>query len=244
MDAHGPALSGYYDFRLVTASILVAVLAAYAALDLAGRVTATKGLLRLTWLGGNAVAMGFGIWSMHYIGMEAFRLPVLVQYDWPTVLLSMVAAVFASAVTLFVASRKTMGLTAAVFGSLLMGSGIAAMHYVGMEAMRLPAMCTYSSGLVALSIVLAIVILRSAMAEVCRETTDGNMEQAKAWKRTADGAGHSGDALRRHGRCQLYARLTTCLRTYTRDNHLGYRSEWDCTRSPGSFGTCFPDGIT
>jgi two-component system sensor histidine kinase/response regulator len=158
MDAHGSALSGHYDFRLVTASILIAILAAYAALDLAGRVSATKGLLRFAWLGGGAVAMGFGIWSMHYIGMEAFRLPVLVQYDWPTVLLSMVAAVFASAVALFVASRKTMGLTAAIFGSLLMGSGIAGMHYVGMEAMRLPAMCTYSSSLVALSIILAVVI--------------------------------------------------------------------------------------
>jgi two-component system sensor histidine kinase/response regulator len=158
MDAYDSTLSGYYDFRLVTASILIAVFAAYAALDLAGRVTATKGLLRLVWLGGGSVAMGFGIWSMHYIGMEAFRLPVPVQYDWPTVLLSMVAAVFASAVALFVVSRKTMGLTAAIFGSLLMGGGIAAMHYIGMEAMRLPAMCSYSSSLVALSIVLAIVI--------------------------------------------------------------------------------------
>jgi two-component system, sensor histidine kinase and response regulator len=158
MGAYGSTLNGYYDFRLVTASILIAVFAAYAALDLAGRVTATKGLLRFAWLGGGAIAMGFGIWSMHYIGMEAFRLPVLVQYDWPTVLLSMVAAIFASAVALFVVSRKTMGLTAAIFGSLLMGGGIAAMHYIGMEAMRLPAMCSYSSGLVALSIVLAVVI--------------------------------------------------------------------------------------
>jgi two-component system sensor histidine kinase/response regulator len=158
MDAHGSTLSGYYDLRLVTASILIAILAAYAALDLAGRVTAAKGLRRFAWLGGGAVAMGFGIWSMHYIGMEAFLLPVPVQYDWPTVLISMVAAVLASAVALFVVSRKTMGLTATILGSLLMGGGIAAMHYIGMEAMRLPAMCTYSSSLVALSIVLAIAI--------------------------------------------------------------------------------------
>jgi len=70
----------------------------------------------------------------------------------------MVAAVFASAVALFVVSRKTMSLGAAILGSLPMGGGIAAMHYIGMEAMRLPAMCHYSTGLVVLSIVLAVVI--------------------------------------------------------------------------------------
>ena len=100
---------------------------------------------------------------MHYMGMEAFKLPVPVEYDWPTVLLSMVAAVSASAVALFVVSRKTMEMTAAILGSLLMGSGIAAMHYIGMEAMRLPGMCMYSYRLVALSVVLAVVISFVAM---------------------------------------------------------------------------------
>jgi two-component system sensor histidine kinase/response regulator len=163
MDLHGPTLVGFYDYRLVALSVLIAILAAYAALDLAGRVTAAKGLARFAWLSGGALAMGMGIWSMHYMGMEAFRLPVPVEYDWPTVLLSMVAAVCASAVALFVVSRKTMGMAAAIGGSLLMGSGIAAMHYIGMEAMRLPGMCSYSSGLVALSIVLAVVISFVAM---------------------------------------------------------------------------------
>jgi two-component system sensor histidine kinase/response regulator len=158
MHDHDSTLRGFYDLQLVAASILIAIFAAYAALDLAGRVTAAKGSARLIWLTCGALAMGIGIWSMHYIGMEAFRLPVPVRYDWPTVLLSMLAAVFASAIALFVVSRRTMGLSAAILGSILMGSGIAAMHYIGMEAMRLPAMCTYSYGLVALSILLAIVI--------------------------------------------------------------------------------------
>jgi signal transduction histidine kinase/DNA-binding response OmpR family regulator len=163
MDLHGPTLVGFYDYRLVALSVLIAIFAAYAALDLAGRVTAARGMARFAWLSGGALAMGIGIWSMHYIGMEAFRLPVPVEYDWPTVLLSMVAAVCASVVALFVVSRKTMGMPAAIGGSVLMGSGIAAMHYIGMEAMRLPGMCTYSSGLVVLSIVLAVVISFVAM---------------------------------------------------------------------------------
>src|SRR5579863_1801654 len=95
---------------------------------------------------------------MHYVGMEAFRLPVPVLYDWPTVFLSMVAAVVASAIALFVVSRKTMSLVRAGLASLFMGSGIAAMHYTGMEAMRLPAMCHYNLRIVALSVVLAVVI--------------------------------------------------------------------------------------
>src|SRR2546423_3235378 len=130
-------------------------MAAYAALDLARRVTFARGWSRLLWLTGGAIAMGFGIWSMHYIGMLAFRLPVPVQYDWPTVLLSLLAAILASAVALFIVSRHQMGLLRATLGSLLMGGGIAAMHYIGMAAMRLPAMCRYSPSLFILSVVLA-----------------------------------------------------------------------------------------
>jgi len=158
MASHELPLAGSYDDLLVALSIVIAILASYAALDLARRVTAAQGRARILWLTGGATAMGFGIWSMHYIGMLAFRLPVPVQYDWPTVLLSLVAAILASAIALFVVSRHKMGVIRAFLGSILMGSGIAAMHYIGMAAMRLPAMCHYSLPLVTLSVVLAIVI--------------------------------------------------------------------------------------
>src|SRR5271156_1938662 len=148
-------LAGIYDYRLVALSVLIAVLASFAALDLGGRVTASRGSVRSIWLMGGAAAMGIGIWSMHYIGMLAYRLPMAVFYHWPTVLLSLLAAPLASAVALFVVSRKEMGPWRIGIGGLLMGSGIAAMHYVGMSAMRLPAMCQYSLGLVALSVILA-----------------------------------------------------------------------------------------
>jgi len=151
-------LAGSYDYRLVALSAFIAMLASYAALDLGGRVTAARGNLRLIWLAGGASAMGMGIWSMHYIGMLAYSLPVPVLYDWPTVLWSLLAAVFASAIALYVVSRKEMGGAFIGIGSVLMGIGIAAMHYIGMEAMRLPAMCSYSPRLVTLSVVLAIVI--------------------------------------------------------------------------------------
>jgi PAS domain S-box-containing protein len=151
-------LAGFYDYRLVALSILLAMLASYAALDLAGRITSARGPIRSIWLTGGAAAMGLGIWSMHYIGMLAYSLPVVVLYDWPTVLVSLLSAVAASAIALWVVSQKEMGPLRTIFGGLLMGIGIAAMHYIGMEAMRLPAMCRYSIAIVTLSVVLAIVI--------------------------------------------------------------------------------------
>lgn len=158
MTAIGAAIKGSYDYRLVALSVLIAMLASYAALDLSSRVTAARGRIRFAWLFGGAAAMGTGIWSMHYIGMLAFSLPIPVSYDWPTVLLSWLAAVFASAISLFIVSRQRMGLPAALVGSGIMGAGIATMHYTGMAAMRLSAMCHYSSFLVTLSVVLAILI--------------------------------------------------------------------------------------
>jgi PAS domain S-box-containing protein len=152
-----------YDYRLVVLSVVISTVASYAALDLGGRVTAARGALRYLWLTGGAAAMGMGIWSMHYIGMLAYSLPVVVFYHWPTVLLSLLAAVLASAVALFFVSRKAMGPVRIGVGGLLMGAGIAAMHYVGMHAMRLPAMCRYSPGLVTLSVFLAIVISMVAL---------------------------------------------------------------------------------
>src|SRR5579871_382010 len=150
------ALHGYYDIHLVALSIVIAIVASYTALDLAARIVNAHGKARFLWLSGGAVAMGTGIWAMHYVGMLAFRLPVFVFYDWPTVLLSLLAAIIASAIALFVASRKRMGFLPATIGSIFMGSGIAAMHYIGMAAMRLRAMCVYSRPWVAISIGLAV----------------------------------------------------------------------------------------
>ena len=156
-------LIGSYNYALVVLSVLIAMLSSYAALVLAGRVTAASGWTRAVWLLGGASAMGTGIWSMHYIGMLAFILPVPVAYHWPTVLVSLLAAIIASVVALYVVSRPQMGALRALAGSVLMGAGIASMHYIGMEAMRLPAMCHYNSFLVALSVVFAVLISLAAL---------------------------------------------------------------------------------
>lgn len=152
------SLVASYDYRLVVLSIVIACLSSYAALDLGGRVTAARGRLRVVWLVGGAVAMGMGIWSMHYIGMLAYLLPVNVSYDWPTVLWSLLAAILSAAIALFVVSRNKLGSVSIGAGGLLMGAGIASMHYIGMSAMRVRAMCEYSIPIVVLSVVLAVAI--------------------------------------------------------------------------------------
>jgi PAS domain S-box-containing protein len=100
---------------------------------------------------------------MHYIGMLAFILPIPVAYHWPTVLLSLFAAILASVVGLGVVSRQKMGWFRALAGSVVMGAGIASMHYIGMAAMRLPAVCHFSSFLVVLSVVFAVLISLAAL---------------------------------------------------------------------------------
>jgi PAS domain S-box-containing protein len=156
-------LIGSYNYALVALSVLIAMLASYAALDLAGRVTAAGGWTRAVWLLGGAGAMGTGIWSMHYIGMLAFILPIPVAYHWPTVLVSLFAAILASVIALYVVSRQKMGASRALAGSVLMGAGIASMHYIGMAAMRLSAICQFNFLLVVLSVVFAVLISLAAL---------------------------------------------------------------------------------
>ena len=156
MDSSSAILAGSHDYHLVAWSVLIAVAASYAAFDLAGRVNAARGWARVCWLVGGATATGIGTWSMHFVGMLAFRLPVPVQYHWPTALISLVPAVFSFAAALFVVSRRYMGWIRTLCGGALMGGGIVALHYTAMDSMRLPAMCHYSPALVTLSVAVAI----------------------------------------------------------------------------------------
>jgi PAS domain S-box-containing protein len=176
------ALAGTYDDRLVGLSVLIAMLASYAALDLGGRVTASRERARSIWLICGASAMGIGIWWVHIIGMLAYTLPMTIAYHWPTVLLSLLAAILASAAALFVVSRNEMGAKRLGIGGLLMGAAIAAMHYMGVRAMRLPATCSYSRGLVALSVVLAIAISLLALWLTFHLRADSN---CTSWQKLA-----------------------------------------------------------
>jgi PAS domain S-box-containing protein len=179
------ALPGTYDYGEVARSVLIAIAASYAALDLGGRVTAASGRVRLAWLSAGAIAMGIGIWEMHLKGMLAFHLTVPVEYHWPTGLAALVVAIFASAVALYVTSRQKMGRVEALTGSMVMGSGIAGLHYLLMAAMRLPAVTLYSPLWVTCSISLAILfsLIALLMASGLREETRWSI-----WRRVGSAA--------------------------------------------------------
>ena len=199
-------MAGSYDYRLVAVSVLVAILASYSALDLGARVTASQGRVRLWWMIGGAWSMGIAIWSMHFVGMLAFRLPVPVRYDWPTVLLSLLAAIFGSVVALFVVSRSTLGFLDALAGAILQGGSIVALHYIAMASMRLPAHMHYSPALTTLSVVLAIggSLISLWLTFYFRDDPSGRILRRVA-ERSADGGWHREHALHRYGRGQFLA---------------------------------------
>src|SRR5436309_3475756 len=101
----GIIMQGSHESSFVLLSIVIAIAAAYAALDLAGRATAARGRVCVAWIIGGAMAMGIGINAMHFVGMLGYHLPFPVLYDIPTVLASLLAAILASCVALFVVSQ-------------------------------------------------------------------------------------------------------------------------------------------
>ncbi|MDQ8736046.1 EAL domain-containing protein [Paenibacillus sp. LHD-38] len=129
---------GSYDSLLVIFSYIIAVMASYTALDLAGRVSTSKGSTRLRWLMLGAASMGMGIWSMHFIGMLALKLPISIEYDLVIVLLSVFAAIGAAFIALFVVGRSELTGSQLLIGGLMLATGISVMHYVGMAAMLVP----------------------------------------------------------------------------------------------------------
>ncbi|MFK8185102.1 MAG: MHYT domain-containing protein [Phormidesmis sp.] len=166
-----------YDTSLVCLSILIAVLASYTALDLAGRVNATQGRSQLIWILCGAIAMGTGIWSMHFIGMLAFRVSMPVHYHFGKVLLSVLPAIVASGLALYIVSRATLGWAKLAAGSVLMGSGIAAMHYAGMMAMETEAIMEYDVTIVALSVGIAIAVSLAALAIIFKLREEGGTKR-------------------------------------------------------------------
>jgi diguanylate cyclase (GGDEF)-like protein len=109
------------------------------------------------WLVGGAVAMGCGIWSMHFIGMLAFSLPIRLSYDLLWTLVSLFAAIGVSAFALRIVTRSSIRRRDILLGGLLMGAGICSMHYMGMQALKMNPGIDYDPAIVAMSVVIAVV---------------------------------------------------------------------------------------
>ncbi|MGH8387525.1 MAG: putative bifunctional diguanylate cyclase/phosphodiesterase [Pseudomonas sp.] len=156
-------LIGSYSPTLVIISLCVAILASYTALDLTGRIATAKGRAVHLWTAGGALAMGIGIWSMHFIGMLAFNLPIDLGYDISITLLSLLIGILSSGFALWLVTQPKLPLWQLGFGALVMGAGISAMHYTGMAAMRMQPGIDYDPTLFSASLLIAVAASGAAL---------------------------------------------------------------------------------
>jgi diguanylate cyclase (GGDEF)-like protein/PAS domain S-box-containing protein len=156
-------VSGYYDPTLVALSVAVAILASFTALNLASRLLAADRRARRWWLLAAAVALGGGIWSMHFVGMLAFIMPMPATYDVQLTLVSLLLPIVVVGAGLFTVSRFGNGLLPLLAAGLLAGLGVVVMHYSGMAAMRMAAVkINYDAWLVAASVAIAVIAATAA----------------------------------------------------------------------------------
>jgi diguanylate cyclase (GGDEF)-like protein len=157
-------LQGSYSLPLVLASLFIASIASYTTLDLAERIRVLRNLNhRVYWLAGGALSMGLGIWSMHFIGMLSFSLPIPLGYDTSITTLSLLIAVAIAYFALDIATRHQLSWSRNVLSGALLGLGISAMHYSGMAAMRMDPGISYTPWILALSVVIAMVAATAAL---------------------------------------------------------------------------------
>lgn len=148
-------LDGRYEAGLLVLSYFIAVFAVYSAIDFAYRILRHPQRTGL-WLGLGTATVGCGLWSMHFIALQALSLPIALGYDAARTAVSLLAALGLAALGLWLASRKTVDLGRVAFGALLMGVGFCAMQYAGLSAMRLRPGIIWSPALAALAVVAAV----------------------------------------------------------------------------------------
>ncbi|PSB19793.1 signal protein [filamentous cyanobacterium CCP1] len=145
-----------YNPVLVVISALTAILASFIALEMTNRLLTAKGTFRPFWLTAGSIALGSGIWSMHFIGMLAVSLPTGVTYNVPILVLSLILPIISALQALSITCRPVTKFSTLLIGGVVAGLGIAIMHYVGMAAMQMAADLSYQPVLFALSVGIAI----------------------------------------------------------------------------------------
>ncbi|SNR62223.1 diguanylate cyclase/phosphodiesterase [Methylobacillus rhizosphaerae] len=156
-------LEEFYDLKLVAISLAVAMFASYVALNMTERVNIARGAIAQWWLMGSAVTLGVGIWSMHFIGMLALHMSIPLGYHLGITLISLALAIVVTWFALYQAVQPTLPMKRLIASAVVMGLGVASMHYLGMEAMLMDPSPEYQPWLVLLSILIAIGASGAAM---------------------------------------------------------------------------------
>ncbi len=150
-------ITGTYDLKLVFLSILTAILSSFMSLQIVSfsQDFISKFQRKLALFAGS-VAMGTGVWSMHFIGMLTFNIHTPVTYRWDITLVSILPSIIASAIALNIIAKPSIKNIDLIVGGVLVGSGIGVMHYMGMAAMQMSPMLRYDFSTFCLSIIAAV----------------------------------------------------------------------------------------
>lgn len=165
-------ITGTYNLTLVAVSFVVACMAAYTSLEFTRRAADTRGSTASLWLVAGSICMGFGIWTMHFVGMLALQLPIEYTHEPVITAISLLVAIVASALAFFIVTAPGNGWTRIALGGFTFGCGIGGMHYLGMLAMQLNADMEVNPAVFLLSLVIAIFVSSAAlwiMAALLRE---------------------------------------------------------------------------
>ncbi|SDS99749.1 PAS domain S-box-containing protein/diguanylate cyclase (GGDEF) domain-containing protein [Paenibacillaceae bacterium GAS479] len=179
---HQP-VDGSYNIFLVLLSLLIPILASYSTLDLGIHIHKSRGKTRNMWIACGALSMGMGIWSMHFIAMLAFRMPIHVTYNTWIVLVSIIPAISASFLALHIISRPELKRPRAILSAFLMATGIVSMHYIGMAAMQMEAIVRYNPLLWGLSALIAFIASLTAL--YLMYSVKKRAGQPRLWRRKA-----------------------------------------------------------
>lgn len=156
-------LVSQYNQILVVISFIVAILAAYTALNMAARVAGSQGVAARVWLAGGGVSMGIGVWAMHFIGMLAMDLSMSMSYNATLTVLSMIIAISSSMFALWLVSGEQLHLRRLLPGAVVMGTGIVAMHYTGMAALEVTPGIVWDKTWMAISVGIALAASLAAL---------------------------------------------------------------------------------
>ncbi|MFL5604565.1 MAG: MHYT domain-containing protein, partial [Gemmatimonadaceae bacterium] len=171
-----------YSLGLIILSVVVAAMGAYVAVEIAQRVRASEGRRRVFWTYGGAFAMGIGIWSMHFVGLLALRLPIPIWYDTLLIFASLIPAVAACAIAFFIFNRTTVNWWSLGIASLFMGAALAGMHYTGMAGMRMNGLASYEPVLIGVSAGISVVLSLAALILI-RKVMDTAAERRRWLKK-------------------------------------------------------------
>ncbi len=173
-------LTATYNYWLVLISVVIATVDSYVSLSVSGRLARSHGAEAIGWIVLAGLAMGSGVWAMHFIGMLALDVGTPLGFDLWTTMLSVVPIVIAAGAVSRLITRPRVTALRVLGCGVLIGSGVCAMHYIGMAAMRMDPPIIWDHTRIVLSVILAIGGSAAALGVAVRTRSERRFRQRLA----------------------------------------------------------------